>query len=181
MSSSANHSSANHSSSNKKSSTGKKASQNKPLTTEWPAGTSQMAKTTEVQHWRVSWNAKLYDYSQAIKAFLVTPAQNSSINQSKGRAVMRNLPKIGDIVVVTCKGFRRMQCEVTGNFRTVLPSNNLQQHDEFNRGEVRHHAENNTYLEMKIRHVYPEDTMPLRGVQRTWSKLPSGESICPEL
>ena len=39
-------SSANHSSSNKKSSAGKKASHNKPLTTEWPAGTSQMAKTT---------------------------------------------------------------------------------------------------------------------------------------
>ena len=39
-------SSANHSSSNKKSSTGKKASQNKPLTAEWPTGTSQMAKTT---------------------------------------------------------------------------------------------------------------------------------------
>ena len=174
-------SSANQSSSNKKSSTGKKASQNKPLTTEWPAGTSQMAKTTEVQHWRVSWNAKLYDYSQAIEAFLDTPAQNSSIYQSKGRAVMRNLPQIGDIVVVTCKGFRRMQCEVTGNFRTVLPPNNLQQHDEFNRGEVRHHAENNTYLEMKITHVYQGKAMPLRGVQRTWSKLPSGESICPEL
>ena len=172
-------SSANQSSSNKKSSTGKKASQNKPLTTEWPAGTSQMAKTTEVQHWRVSWNAKLYEYEQVIKAFRA--GKTSSIYQSKGRAVMRNLPQIGDIVVVTCKGFRRMQCAVTGNFQTVLPPNNLQQHDEFNRGEVRHHAENNTYLEMKITHVYQGKAMPLRGVQRTWSKLPSGESICPEL
>ena len=137
------------------------------------------AKKNKVQHWRVSWNATLYDYSQAIDAF--QNCENSCIYQSKGQAVMRNLPTIGDIVVVTCKGFRRMQCTVTGNFQTVLSPNNLQQHDEFNRGEVRSHAENNTYLEMKITHVYPEDTMPLRGVQRTWSKLPSGESICPEL
>ena len=131
-------------------------------------------------YWRVSWNAKLYDYRQVISAF--QNGEKSSIYQSKGLAKMKNLPTIGDTVVVTCKGFRRMQCTVTGNFQTaVAPSPNLEQQDVFNRGEVRRHAENNTYLEMKITHVYPEDTMPLRGNQRTWSKLPPGESICPEL
>ena len=90
---------------------------------------------------------------------------------------MKVLPKIGDIVVVTCKGYRRIQCIVTENFHT--PEINLQQKDEFYLGDDRTHTKNNTYLKMEITHVYEPESIRLRGFQRTWTKLPFGETILP--
>ena len=127
--------------------------------------------------WKVSWNAKKYDFQGIIEAF--NNGSQIRIRQSKGHANMVQLPQIGDLVVVTCNKYRRMQCKIISNFNEV--PNQLQYQDEFNISNNREHATNCIHLLMEITHVYTSEIYPLRGNQRTWTKLNNREILEPEL
>ena len=51
--------------------------------------------------WKVSWNSKLYNYKKLISDFK-NNINSGIIYQSKGRAIMKNLPQINDIVHISC-------------------------------------------------------------------------------
>ena len=113
--------------------------------------------------WQVSWNKKLYDYRGIIKSY--NNGENDIIHQSKGRARMRedNLPKIDDIVFVSCNKLKIMKCKVISNFIV----GDEETADIYNKGNPRTHADNKTYLKMKIIETYEKPT-ELKGRQRTW-------------
>ena len=116
-----------------------------------------------VKSWQVTWNKSLYDYIGIINSY-----RNNDINiiyQSKGRARMRedNLPKIDDIVYVSCNKLKIMKCKIISNFIEGVDEKN----DIHNKGSPRIHTTNNTYLKMKIIEIYEKPTQ-LIGRQRTW-------------
>lgn len=116
-----------------------------------------------VKTWQVSWNKNLYDYVGIINSF--NNGETDIIRQSKGRARMRedNLPKIDDIVYVSCNKLKIMKCKVISNFIVGYEEKD----DIYNRGNPRTHTNNNTYLKMKIIETYDNPT-ELKGRQRTW-------------
>ena len=116
-----------------------------------------------VKTWKVSWNKKLYDYKSIIESF--KRGEEDIIYQSKGRARMKNEPKEGDNVYVSCNKLKIMKCMVISNFR-IGHEETL---DIYNRGNPRNHTNNNTYLKMKILETFDEPII-LKGCQRTWSK-----------
>ena len=114
-----------------------------------------------VKSWQVSWNHKKYDYVGIINSY-----KNNKIDtiyQSKGLAIMKNLPKIDDIVYVSCNKLKIMKCKIISNFIEGLDEKN----DIHNKGSPRIHTTNNTYLKMKIIEIYEKPT-ELIGRQRTW-------------
>ena len=117
-----------------------------------------------MQIWKVSWNAKKYDYKKRIQIFKEQGPH--SILQSKGRANMVNIPKINDIVFVSCNKHKIAKCIVESNFI----SSNEEKEDECNIGKPREHTSNNTYLKMKLVEVFDKPEV-LKGNQRTWSLL----------
>ena len=127
--------------------------------------------------WKVSWNAKDYDFQGIIEAF--NNGSRRHISQSKGRAPMVRLPQIGDLVVVTCKKYRRLQCKIISNFNEV--PNQLQYQDEFNINNNRLHATNGIHLLMEITHAYSSEIYPLNGCQKTWTRLNDQEFLESEL
>ena len=116
------------------------------------------------KYWKVSWNKKLYDYGRAVEKF--KKGEKKFIFQSKGRANMKQLPKIGDIAYVSCDKRLIMKCEIMCDFMTGTKN----QDDDCNKGKVRTHAENETYLKMKICKVY-DDVISLPPGMRTWLPL----------
>lgn len=115
--------------------------------------------------WKVSWNSKLYNYKKLISDFK-NNINSGIIYQSKGRAIMKNLPQINDIVHISCNKQHIMTCIVLTNF---IIGGVEQVKDEYNIGDQldRLHSSNNTYLTMKIINIY-ENPVYLRGCQRTW-------------
>jgi len=115
--------------------------------------------------WKVSWNKNLYDFQTIIKDF--KQGKSDVIHQSKGRAHFKecNLPAIGDTAYVSCNKQKIMKCEVISDF--IVGSE--EKEDVYNKGKIRKHASNNTYLKMQIIETY-DDPQVLRGCQRTWSK-----------
>ena len=116
-----------------------------------------------VTTWKVSWNKQKYDYKGIIESF--KRDNEYIIKQSKGMAIMRNLPTIGDYVYVSCNKLKLMKCIVISDF-TIGPEEKL---DIYNIDYPRNHTDNNTYLKMKILETFDEPTT-LKGCQRTWSK-----------
>ena len=91
---------------------------------------------------------------------------NGIIKQSKGRAKMRHLPKIGDIVYISCNKQKIMRCKIITEF---IEYGNGEKDDKYNIGICRNHATNNTYLYMEILEIYDKPET-LLGCQRTWCK-----------
>ena len=114
-------------------------------------------------NWRVSWNKDLYDYKRIISLYKL--GEEDIINQSKGRAKMVKLPKIGDYAYVSCDKKKIMKCKIISNF--IIGDE--EKSDKCNKGNPRIHTNNNTYLKMKILEVYDEYLI-FKGCQRTWSK-----------
>ena len=113
--------------------------------------------------WKVSWNARRYDYQRIIHDF--NNGDVTSFLQSKGNAPIVNLPIIDDIVYISCKGLKIMQCRVMSNFHTY----DEPQNDIYAIGDNRPHAANYTYLQMQIIQTYNENEK-FRGNQRTWTR-----------
>ena len=120
-----------------------------------------------VKSWQVSWNKDIYDYHGIIEAF--NTKQTDIIYQSKGMARMRedNLPKIEDIVYVSCNKLKIMKCKVISDFIIGNEEKNEEKDDIYNKGSPRTHTNNKTYLKMKIIEIYNRPT-ELKGCQRTW-------------
>jgi hypothetical protein len=116
-----------------------------------------------VKSWQVSWNKSLYDYIGIINSYKNNG--NDIIYQSKGLARMKddNLPKINDIVYVSCNKLKIMKCKIISNFVKDI----LEKNDIHNIGSPRTHTANNTYLKMKIVEIY-DNPSELIGRQRTW-------------
>ena len=115
------------------------------------------------QIWKVTWSPKLYDYKKLIEDF--TKNQHSGIIfQSKGRAHMVNLPKIDDIVYVSCNKQHIMTCTIISNF---INNGNEANIDSYNKGFLRIHSSNMIYLTMKIDLIHTNPDY-LRGHQCTW-------------
>lgn len=114
--------------------------------------------------WKVSWNKNLYDYKKIIEDY--KSGNVLTIKQSKGKGKMINPPFIGDIVFVSCNKQKIMKCEVVSNF--VI--NEEEKNDIYNKGDIRSHSDNNTYLHMNIVEVY-DNPEQLNGSQRTWIRF----------
>ena len=113
-------------------------------------------------NWKVTWNPKLYNYEKLIEDY-INGNHNGYIKQSKGMAIMKTVPQIGDIVYVSCEKRKIMRCNVVSEFIT----NDDEKQDPYNIGEIRKHSQNNTHLEMMIVEIYREPET-LLGSQRTW-------------
>ena len=87
------------------------------------------------------------------------------ITQSKGLAHMITVPKVSDIVYVSCNKLQIMKCIVITDFIVGLD----EQTDQYNIGLNRIHTNNNTYLQMKIIEIF-DNPIILKGCQRTWCK-----------
>jgi len=114
-----------------------------------------------VKSWQVSWNKSIYDYIGIINSYKKN--DTDIIYQSKGLAIMKNLPKIDDNVYVSCNKLKIMKCKIISNFIEGVDEKN----DVHNEGSSRTHTSNNTYLKMKIIKIYDNPT-ELIGRQRTW-------------
>lgn len=119
--------------------------------------------------WRVSWNAKYYDYKRVIADF--RNRTNRIIEQSHGKASMTNVPQVGDIVYITCKKKEILICKVLIGFNDEK-NQHYHQNDTYNIGENRPHADDkNKCCTLQILEA-PLNPNELRGVQRTWSRYP---------
>ena len=118
------------------------------------------------QTWRVSWNKSFYNYQQLIQDFN-NGTHSGIIFQSKGRARMVNLPKINDIVYISCNKLHIMTCTVISNF---IDNGNEEQVDSYNLGGGNRPHANNIYLAMKIDIIHDEPDRFL-GRQRTWCRI----------
>lgn len=114
--------------------------------------------------WQVTWNPKIYDYKKLIDDYQ-NGRHTGYIKQSKGKALMRIVPQIGDFVYISCDKKKIMKCEVVSNF--VVNSEEI--NDSYCKG-IRPHTENNTFLEIKIVEIYSNPEI-LLGYQRTWVKI----------
>ena len=115
--------------------------------------------------WQVTWNPKKYDYKRVISDYRA--GNHTGFNkQSKGMAKMKNLPKIDDIVHISCNKQKIMTCTVVSEFVV----NEQEMHDGYNIGVSRPHTANNTLLMLKILEIYDEPER-MNGFQRTWVKL----------
>ena len=114
--------------------------------------------------WQISWNKKIYDYKRLIKDF--KDGLTLEVTNSKGMAKMKVLPQINDMVYVSCDKKKIMICKVVTDF-TVKENGS---YDEYCISSNRQHAQNNTFLTLKIIEVY-ETPEKMLGFQRTWVKL----------
>lgn len=125
------------------------------------------------QIWKVSWNAKLYNYEKLINDYL-NNKHSGIIYQSKGKAHMINLPQINDIVNISCKKQHILTCKIITGF---INNGIEEQNDSYNLTNLlnnRNHADNNIYLTMQIINVVDRQKRPLlKGCQRTWCKYKS--------
>ena len=117
-----------------------------------------------VNFWRVSWNKDLYNYKGIIQSF--KNGKEDTIKQSKGMAKMKQLPKIGDYVYVSCNKLKIMKCKIISDFMI----DDAEKSDVNNKGINRIHTYNDTYLKMKIVEVYDEPVI-FKGCQRTWTRI----------
>lgn len=118
--------------------------------------------------WRVMINKAFWD----VDGFCQDWKHPLTIQQSKGRAVMRVRPVRDDKVVFVCQGKIVM--------RGVLVSDGFvsgvgHQRDVYNRGAVREHAEPTEYADVRIDTVYHTDNPGAKAVrptgQRAWAKI----------
>ena len=65
--------------------------------------------------WKVSWNKNWYNYNQLIDDYN-NQRFSGIICQKKGIAKMKRLPKIKDIVYISCNKFKIMKCIVISDF-----------------------------------------------------------------
>ena len=115
--------------------------------------------------WQVTWNPKRSDYKRVISDYRA--GNHTGFNkQSNGMAKMKNLPKIDDIVHISCNKQKIMTCTVVSEFVV----NEQEMHDGYNIGVSRPHTANNTLLMLKILEIYDEPER-MNGFQRTWVKL----------
>ncbi len=117
-----------------------------------------------VANWKVSWNSQFYNYKKLISDYKDNK-HSGIIYQSKGRAIMKNMPKINDYAYISCDKKKILKCKIL----TEFVNGNEEKCDLYNLGSNRNHSNNNIYLTMKIEHVYDEPT-ELKGCQRTWCK-----------
>lgn len=121
--------------------------------------------------WKVTWNKNLYDYENITLDYKNNKIE--FIKQSKGLAKMTNVPKIDDIVYVSCNKLKIMKCIVESNFKQ---NNEYHESDKYNLGDTRVHSKNEIYLFMKIIKVY-DDRESFNGNQRTWCKIKENVTI----
>lgn len=114
-----------------------------------------------IKKWKVSWNKSLYNYKEVIRLF--NEQGINEIKQSKGMAKMVKIPAIGDIVYISCNKLRIIKCIVMSDFITDLEEKT----DIHNKGTLRHHTNNDTYLKLRIIKTY-DNPIYLKGCQRTW-------------
>ena len=124
--------------------------------------------------WKVTWNAKWYNYLNRIQIFK-NDNNDNIIYQSKGNANMVIEPNINDIVYISCNKLKIMKCIVISNFINGNEQKNdicnmSNDYDNKLSNENRRHANNNEYLKIKILEVYNNPTK-LNGNQRTWTKM----------
>ena len=83
-------------------------------------------------------------------------------------AKMKVVPKIDDIVYVSCDKKNIMRCVVVSEFEETENGG----YDEYSIGprESINHSQNNLCLRLKIVEAY-EDPILMLGYQRTWVKL----------
>jgi len=115
--------------------------------------------------WQVTWSPKRYDYKRVIRDYRAGN-HTGFIRESKGMAKMTFLPKIDDIVHISCNKQKIMTCTVVSEFVV----NAQEMHDGYNIGASRPHTANNTLLMLKILEIYDEPER-MNGFQRTWVKL----------
>lgn len=119
--------------------------------------------------WRVMINKKLWD----VDAFRKDWKHPLTIQQSKGRAVMRVRPVRDDKVVFVCQGKIVMRGVVVSD---GFVSGVGHQRDVYNRGAVREHAEPTEYADVQITWVFQgaieemEEVPEWKG-QSTWCKI----------
>jgi hypothetical protein len=113
-----------------------------------------------ITDWIVRWNVKLYDTRTRYEQGLLGPV---TINQSKGRARMRDLPTEGDTVIIAWKGRAWMRGVVKQGFVNGV----LHQTDDQNRGDDRPHAEPERFAVLELTSLQEPVQVRFTG-QRTW-------------
>jgi hypothetical protein len=116
--------------------------------------------------WQTTWNKKFYDYKRLVADF--KEGRTLEIKNSKGMAKMNVVPRVGDLVFVSCDKKKIMACSVISEFEVAEGGG----YDEYCinvKGSSRH-MNNNTFLRLKITEVYDKCDVML-GQQRTWVKL----------
>ena len=117
------------------------------------------------QTWKLSWNSKFYNYKQLIKDYN-NNKHSGIIFQQKGNARMVYLPKVGDIVYISCDKLKIMKCKVISNFISYYESIITDIYD-VKMGNIS--KNNNEYLKIQIIKIYNKPDI-FKGNQRTWSK-----------
>lgn len=118
------------------------------------------------QTWKLSWNSKFYNYKQLIKDYNKNK-HSGIIFQKKGNARMVHLPKLGDIVYISCDKLKIMKCKVVSNFTSYYESIITDNYD-IKMGNT--YNNNNEYLKIQIIKIYNKPDI-FNGNQRTWSKI----------
>ena len=77
------------------------------------------------------------------------------------------LPKIGDIVYISCNKLKIMKCKVISNFISYYESIITDIYDVNKMGNISN--KNNEYLKIQIIKIYNKPDI-FNGNQRTWSK-----------
>ena len=115
--------------------------------------------------WQLTWQKKIYDYKRVIDDYR-NGRHTGFIKQSKGMAIMRTVPQVGDDVYISCNKMKIMKCKVVSGF----VENEREMLDGYCIGVLRPHTHNNVLLTLQIVEVYDEPERML-GFQRTWVKL----------
>ena len=113
--------------------------------------------------WRVLWNPKLYDVDARYEEGLNNVIK---INNSRGRAIMRDLPQVGETVIVVWAGYARMIGQIIQGFTEGMDH----QTDPRNKGEYRPHAEPPCFAVLELRSIRTPTPVPFMG-QRTWVRF----------
>jgi len=115
--------------------------------------------------WQLTWQKKIYDYKRVIDDYR-NGRHTGFIKQSKGMAIMRTVPQVGDDVYISCNKMKIMKCKVVSGF----VENEREMLDGYCIGVLRPHTHNNVLLTLQIVEVYDEPERML-GQRRTWVKL----------
>lgn len=115
------------------------------------------------QSWAVKWNTKLYDterrYEEGLQGTI-------TIHQSKGRARMKIIPRIGDSVAVVWSGHIHMKGVVVREFT----AGTNHQEDNANMGDIREHAEPEYFAIIELNSLSTPVRIQHTG-QRTWVRM----------
>jgi len=114
--------------------------------------------------WKITWNKNLYDYKARINDFIDNG--NDIISQSKGQALMKNIPREGDIAYISCDKKLIMKVKVISKFQ----KNNIGDSDKFDINNVSAPHRTHEYNFLKILKIY-NNNMEFKGNQRTWTQL----------